>query len=102
MVEARVSQVQPERVLPVNPSPPRIRCLSIRKRFHELQHRNKSQPTRSLSRLTATRKQRRKLLVLIHAAQHISDAQACTPFRERRQSYAARLVRNPELLLRLK
>src|SRR5260370_2713031 len=61
----------------------RICCLPIRKPFHELQHRGKSQPPRSLSRLTAPRKQRHKRLVLVHAPQPITDAQACTTLRKR-------------------
>ena len=100
MVEARVRQLQAECILPVDPAPNRIRRLTVGERFRELEHRRERQTPGRLSWLAAPRKQRRKLLIPIHAAQRIGDAKAGTPFRKRRQSHTARLVRNTEVILR--
>src|ERR1035437_1604278 len=99
MVETCVGQLKTECVFPVNTPPNRIRCLSVREPFRELEHRRKSQPTGCLCGLAAPGKQAFKLLVLVHAVQHISDAKACTTLRKRCQSHSPRFVWNAESLL---
>ena len=76
--------------------------IAVAARTLGLQHCNQGQAPRSLSRLTVTGKQSGKLLILVHAAQHISHAQTYTRSGKRSPSYAARPVRNAELLLRSK
>src|ERR1017187_2845529 len=99
MVEASVGQFQAECIFTVNTTPNRIRGLAVREPFRELKHRRKSQSARRFCGLSTLGKQTLKLLVLVHAAQHISDAKTCTTLRKRCQSYSPRLVRNAESLL---
>ena len=67
MVEACIGELQAERVLPIDPGAHRV------------------------GRLAAAREQSRELPVLVHAAQHVGDAQAGTTLRKRGLRYAPRL-----------
>ncbi len=76
VVEACVGRRKTERILPVDPAPHGISRLAVGQVLHERQHHSQGEPTWRFGRLAVARKQFRELMVLIHGAKRVGDAQA--------------------------
>lgn len=74
-IEARVCQLQPEQILPVDPASGRIRCLPVRQVLSELQH-HKSEPPRRFGWLPVAGEQRSELPIRKHRPKRVMQAQA--------------------------
>jgi hypothetical protein len=57
-VKARVSQLQPQKILPINATAHSLSSLPVGQLLHELEHRNQSQSPRGLNGSAIVRKER--------------------------------------------
>src|SRR5215213_3044665 len=72
-VEARVRQLEPQRIFPVNPPAHRIGGLPVTEMLQELKHRNQRQTPGSQARLTADGIQRAEVRVLVNEGELITQ-----------------------------
>ncbi len=72
-----------QRILPVDPPPPRVGRLAVGQVLHELQHHRQREPTRGRGGLAAAREEGGELVVPVDRAERVSDAQAERALAER-------------------
>ena len=86
VIEPRISQPQPERVLPVQPGPHRLGRLPVSQLLAHLQHRHHRQPRRRLPRTAPHPERRRECLIGHPLPQPV-------PHRHRQRHPPARVLR---------
>ncbi len=84
VVAARVGDLQAERILPIQPTPHRVRCLTIRPAFQVLQHRHQCEPPGRLGGLTPRREKVREIGVAVAGAAHIAQLMGTAAWARRR------------------
>ncbi len=72
-VEPRIGQLEPERVLPVDPGAHRIRGLPVAEVLEELEDRDQRQPPRRQAGLTPAGVERGEALVLVEGAELVAQ-----------------------------
>jgi len=103
VVEARVGQLEGERVFPVEPAPDRVGGFAIGEPLDERQHRGERQARGRFGRLPADGEQvRERRVVVRRAAERIGDPEAARAFGERRAGNAGGVERDRAQGLRLK
>ena len=93
-VEARIGQVQPEGVLPVDPAAYRVSGLAIRERLGKLQDADQRQPPRRFCGPAPSWEQVRKGPILIDRAQLIAHAHGGCAVWEGSAGHPHRLLRD--------
>jgi hypothetical protein len=82
VVEARITQFQPEQIFPITASSHRIGRLTIGQTFSELEHGDHSQSPRRLRRLPSRWEQGAEAGILVNAAKLITQLDAHVPGRK--------------------
>ena len=100
-VEARVRQLEPERVLPVDPSPNRLRRFSVAQVLEVLQHRHEREAPRREARLAAPRVEGGEVLVAIEISELVPQSRRHRSPRKGQGRDAGRLDRHLADPLRL-
>jgi hypothetical protein len=90
-VETRVGQLEPERILPIDPGPDRLRRLPVAQVLKELQHRHEGEAPGSETGLTALGVEGGKVLIPVELGERVPQSGRHCPARESQGRDAGRL-----------
>jgi hypothetical protein len=90
-VKARIAQLQPQGILPVDASPHRLGRLAVREAFHELEHADEGEAPRGRGRLPTHGEECGEVVIRVDGADRLPEGQAERPFREGRLGDPGRL-----------
>ena len=80
MIKPRISELQSQRKLPIDPASHRLGSLTIGKVFHKLQQGGQCQASWGFGRLSTPRKQAGKLFIPENRAERVNDVEAKSTF----------------------